>query len=66
MSVSSASVGGLSGLDSWTQSAPLLHIGSSEEVVCPTAGGVVESKGSPQDMPGRGGEWVREKAVERE
>ena len=61
-----ASAGGLSGPGSWTQSVPLLHIGSSEEVVCPTVGVAVENKGFLQDTSCRGGERVREEAVERE
>ena len=61
-----ASVGGLSRPGSWTQSVPPLHIGSSEEVVCPTVGVVAGNKGCPRDTPGRGGERVWEEAAERE
>ena len=46
--------------------SPLLHIGSSEEVVCPTVGVVAGNKGFPQDIPGRGGERVRGEAAEWE
>ena len=60
-----ASVGGLNGPGSWTQSVPLLHIGSSEEVVCPTVSVAAENKSFPRDTPGRVDEREREEAVER-
>ena len=62
--VSAASVGGLSGPGSATQNAPLLHTESSKEVAYPAAGEVAENRGFPRDIPGRGGERVREEAVE--
>ena len=63
--VGTASVGGLSVLGSETQNALLLHTRSSEEVAYLTAGEVVEDMGFPRDIFGRGGERVREEAVER-
>ena len=63
--VGAASVRGRTGPGSGTQNALLPHIGSSEEVAYPTAGEVVENMGSPRDILGRGGERVREEAVER-
>ena len=60
-----ASVGGLSGPGSGTQNALLPHTRSSEEVAYLTAGEVVEGMGSPRGILGRGGERVREEAVER-
>ena len=60
-----ASVVGLSKPGSGTQSALLLRIRSSEEVICLAAGEVVESVDLPLDSPGRGSEREREEAVER-
>ena len=51
---------------SGTQSALLLRIRSSEEVICLAAGKVVESMDLPLGSPCRGGEREREEAVERE
>ena len=59
-------IGGLGGPDSGRRSAPLLHRGSSGEVVCPTVGVAADSREFLQDIPGRGGERAREEAVERE
>ena len=59
------SAGGLSEPGSGTQSALLLCIRSSKEVVCPAVGEVAESMDLPLGSPGRGGEWEREEAVER-
>ena len=59
------SAGGLSEPGSGTQSALLLCIKSSQEVVCPAAGEVAKNMGLPLGSPGRGGEWEREEAVER-
>ena len=56
---------GLSEPGSGTQSALLLRIRSSEEVVCLAAGEVAESMDLPLGSPGRGGEREREEAVER-
>ena len=63
--VGAASAGGLSGPGSVIQNVPLLHTESSEEVAYPAAGEVAENMGLPRDIPGRGGERVREEAVER-
>ena len=60
--VGAASVGGLSEPASVTQSVPLLHIKSSEEVAYPAAGEVTENMGLLLGSPG---ERVREEAVER-
>ena len=48
-----------------TQNVPLLHTESSEEVAYPAAGEVAENMGLPRDIPGSGGERVREEEVER-
>ena len=63
--VGAVSAGGLSEPGSGTQSALLLHIKSSEEVVCPAAGEVAENMGLPLGTPGKGGEREREEVVER-
>ena len=57
--------GGQSEPGSGTQSALLLRVRSSEEVVCLAAGMVAESMDLPLGSPGRGGEREREEAVER-
>ena len=62
--VRAVSAVGLSEPGNGTQSALLLHIRSSEEVVCLVAGEVVESMDLPLGSPGRGGEREREEAVE--
>ena len=63
--VGAVSAGGLSEPGSGKQSALLLCIRSSEEVVCPAAGEVAKSMDLPLGTPGRGGEREREEAVER-
>ena len=63
--VGAASVGGLSEPGSVTQSVPLLHIESSEEVAYLVTGEEAENMGLLLGSPGRGGEWVKEEAVER-
>ena len=63
--VGAASVGALSGPGSGKQNALLPHTRSSEEVAYLTAGEVFEDMGFPRDILGRGGEQVREEAVER-
>ena len=60
-----ASVGGLSEPGSLTQSVPLLHIKSSEEVAYLAAGEVTENTGLLLGSPGRGGERLREEVVEQ-
>ena len=60
-----ASAVGLSEPGSETQSALLLRIGSSEEVVCLASGEVVESLDLPLGSPGRGGKREREESDER-
>ena len=63
--VGAASVGGRSEPGSVTQSVPLLHIESSEEVAYPVAGEEAKNMGLLLGSPGRRGEQVREEAVER-
>ena len=63
--VGAASVGGLSEPGSVTQSVPILYIKSSEEVAYPAAGEVTENTGLLLGSPGRGGERMREEAVEQ-
>ena len=48
-----------------TQSVPLLHRESSEAVAYPVAGEEAGNMGLLLGSPGRGGERVREEAVER-
>ena len=60
-----ARVGGRSEPGSVTQSAPLLHRESSEEITCPSTGKEAGNMGHLLGSPGRGGERVREEAVER-
>ena len=62
--VGAASIGGLSEPGNATQSALLLHIKSSEEVAYPAAGEVAKNMGLLLGSPDKGGEWVREEAVE--
>ena len=61
--VGAASVGGLSEPGSATQSVPLLHIKSSEEVAYPAAGEVAENMGLLLGSRGRGGERVRKRRL---
>ena len=62
--VGAASIGGRSELGSVTQSVPLLHTESSEEVAYPVAGEEAENMGLLLGSLGRRGERVREEAVE--
>ena len=63
--VGAASVGGRSEPGNGTQSVPLLHRESNEEVAYLVAGGEAGNKGLLLGSPGRGAERVREEAVER-
>ena len=57
--------GGPGGPGSWTQSGLPLRRGSSVAVVDPSVGGEGGRTEVLRCIPGRGGEWEREEAVER-
>ena len=63
--VGAASIGGRSEPGSVTQGGPFLHRESSKEVACPSAGEEAGNMGRLLGSPSRGGERVREEAVER-